>query len=291
MSYRRVITVILVFLLTLFAVPINASADEPSTTIDPKQTNELYEGLIDGLNKSDFSDELKKIDFDNSMAWSVYGWSRAWLITSLCLDLKDNDESLYDTYAKRASKFYIALIPPMFNRDDPYSYQVLLLDGTNALMFYYTPGSKYCTYREQTNITQKNVENLSTLASIVWEVTEEDFDSMNDVIEIEKASLTGNISPTSPKPTATPSPVFTRSEIENEAASSLVIMLMIDKKYSRYDIDATQYRIDSVITVNDGWDVKGTAVLYDYRYTPSVHTFRVHVDSNGKAGACTISKN
>lgn len=293
MKSKIIISVLLVFAMATSIFSVNAFADDPAPTMDPKQTNELYEGLIDGLKKADLSDELKEVEFDNSILWGVYDWSRAWLILSLCSDLKDNDQGLYGRYAAKASKFYMALIPPMFSKDDPYSYQILLLDGTNALSFHYTPGSQYCAYTEYSNIGQENIENLSILAPVVWEVTEDDFNALNGVIENGTAALTGkNNNPAStPKPTPTPTPkaILSRSEIENEVLRALVFTLMFSGDYDNYNLDASQARIDSVIETSDGWDVKGTVILYDYRNNPSSHTFRTHVDASGSADIPKIS--
>ncbi|MBQ9664711.1 MAG: hypothetical protein IJV40_16315 [Oscillospiraceae bacterium] len=291
MNGKQIIGILLVLTMVLSLLPVNALADDPAPTMDPKQTNELYEGLVDGLKKADLSDELKKVDFDNSLLWGTYDWSRAWLIISLCSDLKENNQSLYDRYAAKASKFYMALIPPMFSKDDPYSYQVFLLDGTNALSFYYTPGRKYCSYSEYSNIGQENIENLSILASVVWEVTEDDFNSLNNVIENGTTALTGNDTQETPKPTSTSTPKvsLSRSEIEEKVLTALVFMLMYSGDYDNYNLNASQARIDSVIETSDGWDVKGTVILYDYRNNSSSRTFRTHVDASGNAEIPKIS--
>ena len=293
MKSKIIISVHLVLAMATILFSASALADDPAPTMDPIQTNGLYEGLIDGLKKADLSEELKKVDFDNSLLWGAYDWSRAWLILSLCSDLKDNDQGLYDRYAAKASKFYMALIPPMFSKDDPYSYQILLLDGTDALSFHYTPGSKYCAYSDYSNIGQENIENLSILSPVVWEVTEDDFNALNGVIENGTAALTGksNIPSSTPKPTPTPTPKVTlsRSEIENEVLRALVFMLMFSGDYDNYNIEASQARIDSVIETSDGWDVKGTVILYDFRNNTSSRTFRTHVDASGSADIPKIS--
>lgn len=290
MNSKKLICILLVLVMVAGLFPASAFADDPAPTMDPKQTNELYEGLIDGFKKADLSDELKGVEFDNSLLWGVYDWSRAWLIISLCSDLKDNDQVLYDRYAARASKFYMALIPPMFSKDDPYSYQILLLDGTNALSFHYTPGSKYCAYSEYSNIGQENIENLSILATVVWEVTEDDFNTLNGVIENGTAALADNNTPISiSEPTATPKANISRAEIEERVISALVFMLMFSGDYDNYNIEASQARVDSVIETSNGWDVKGTVILYDFRNNSSSHTFRTHVDASGNADIPKIS--
>jgi len=291
MNYKKAICVLLVLIMALCLFPVNALADDPDPTMNPKQTNELYEGLIDGFSTANFSDELKGIDFDNSALWGVFDWTRALLITSLCQDLKENNESIYNRYVSSASKYYMALVPPLFNKDDPYSYQILLLDETDALSFYYTPGFYLCSYSEVKNITQENIENLSILASIVWEVTAEDFASMDSVIEngLSETAIGSTVQAApSVSPTASPKPkvALTRSEIEDKAGLSLYVKLLL--AYSNYNLDATGFRIDSVIESYDGWDVKGIVILYDYRNNASSHTFRVHIDSNGDAGICDI---
>ena len=294
MNSKKLICVLLVLIMATGLFPASAFADDPAPTMDPKQTNELYDGLIDGFKKADLSDEIKQIDldsFDNSVLWGVYDWSRAWLVISLCSDLKENNQSLYDRYAAKATKYYMALIPPLFSKDDPYSYQVFLLDGTNALSFHYTPGSKYCSYSEYSNVGQENIENMSILASVVWEVTEDDFNALNEVVNNGTAALTGdNNTPVStPKPTPNSKANISRAEIEETVIRALVFMLMFSGDYDNYNIEASQARIDSVIETGDGWDVKGTVILYDYRYNSSSHTFRTHVDASGSADIPKIS--
>ena len=67
-----------------------------------------------------------------------------------------------------------------------------------------------------------------------------------------------------PRPTPKPTPkVYTRSEIEDQAAYSLYIKLK--DEYSRaYNVDATTYSIGSVTEVKGGnYKVAGTFSLYD----------------------------
>ena len=287
---KKTISLALVLLLLMCMFPACAFAADPSPTMDPKKTNELYEGLKDGYKQNALSEEIEGVAFDESMLWGVFDWSRAWLITSLCMDLQDNNEQIYNKYVPTASKYYIALVPPLFEEDDPYSYQIIIVDGTNALGFLYTPGSKYCSYTEYNNISQENIENLSLLSVIVWEVTEADFNSLNEVINNGTETIAGSEKKETSKASSTPMVTLSRSEIEDKAAMALVIKLMYGGDYSsKYNIDATGYRVDSVITTNDGWDVKGTVILYDFRNNESSHTFRVHIDSEGSAGLCEIS--
>ena len=159
-------------------ISVSANAANDNEMFDPKQTNGLYDGLVEGtLNIED----LQNIEYDNSLLWAVEGWSRAWLVTSLFSDLKDNNMQMYNMFAPTAARFYVALIPPMF--DSSYSYYVLAIDGTDALNFTYTPGSTACSYSVLSGVTQNNIDNLSLLAVKVWEVTESDFDDLNKILE------------------------------------------------------------------------------------------------------------
>lgn len=305
MNSKKLICILLVLVMATGSFPASAFADDPAPTMDPKQTNELYDGLIDGFKKADLSDELKGVEFDNSLLWGVNDWSRAWLIISLCSDLKDNDQVLYDRYAAKASKFYMALIPPMFNKDDPYSYQILMLDDTNALSFHYTPGSKYCAYSEYSNIGQENIENLSILAPLVWEVTEDDFNTLNGVIENGTAAMTGksNTPSSTPKPTPTPTPEPSKEPLPDwfdEAAArelapyAIYNELTTNSAFSSYDIDSARYSISSVSTGKGYYSVTGTIQITQKHmslYTQN-GTFSVFIPFDDIEGTrCTIFLN
>ena len=175
---RRIIVAILVTIIMFITISVSVNAANDNEMFDPKQTNKLYDGLVEGTSNIE---DLQNIEYDNSLLWAVEDWSRAWLVTSLFSDLRDNDIQIYDMFAPTAAKFYVALIPPMF--DSSYSYYVLAIDGTDALNFTYTPGSTACSYSVLSGITQNNIDNLSLLAVKVWEVTESDFDDLNKIIE------------------------------------------------------------------------------------------------------------
>ena len=283
---KKTVCLFLSIVLLLCVVPVAshaAASSGTSLTFDPVNANELYDGLREGISQgmAGADEALSVSEWDDSMSWGLFGWTRAFLVTSLSLDLKDNDEALYDKYVPNASEFYVAIIPPLFDDDDPCSYTVVLKDGSNALNFYYTPGGQFCSCTEYTGFTKQNVENLSILASVIWEVTADDFAELNEAMGVE-SSFGSN------KSSSSNSVSLSRSEIEDKAALSLVLRLYLEYA-SQYNIDKTQYRIDSVITSSDGWDVKGTTVLYDFRNNASTHTFRVHISAEGETGICDIS--
>ena len=178
---RNFISLVLVALFILTTTMTTTYAVNANQMFDPKQTNELFDGLVSGAASKE---ELQGIDYDDTTLWAINGWSRAWLITSLFADLKDNDSQMYNQFASTASQFYVALVPPMF--DDKYIYYILAIDEKDALNFTYTPGSTACSYGVIPNITQQNIDNLSLLAVNVWEVTETDFNELNKIIDNEK---------------------------------------------------------------------------------------------------------
>ena len=193
---RLLLTVVVYSLLVLCgctaapSTPAATAAPTPSQMTDtavktdglfePKLTNSYYDALKRSFSSSDLNG-LDGLDFNETLLWAPSGELRALLTTLLCQDIAAVNKAVYDKYAPTASEYYIALMPDFF-KEGSFTYTVMLLDGSNALSIYYTPGSSAASYSELTGIGKKNIDNLTSAAVAAWKLAPEDFYSLMDLI-------------------------------------------------------------------------------------------------------------
>ena len=173
------LAVIIILSLTIDTVVLADDVKE----FELKQTEEAYNALVDGAKSLLASDNSSEDGFElnNSILWGFNGMTRAWLVTSLLSDLKNEAPDLYDSYLKDVSSSYIFLFPPTDKSiTDYFSYWVVIFAGTECLHFTYTPEAPSCYYDTLKNVS---IEDLISIfedqATQIWEVTADDLNELN----------------------------------------------------------------------------------------------------------------
>jgi len=184
---KTIVSFLLAVIITISLTVVTVAHAADVKEFELKQTEEAYNALVEGAKSLLASDKSSKddVELNKSILWGFSGTTRAWLVTSLLSDLKDEAPDLYDSYLKDVSSSYIFLFPPTDKSiTDYYSYWVVVFAGTECLHFTYTPEAPSCYYDTLKNVS---IEDLLSIfedqATQIWEVTADDFIGLNTMMD------------------------------------------------------------------------------------------------------------
>ena len=175
---KKVATVFLtvLFFLNLFYGLIYA---DTVINMDPEITNETYEKMIIGeKNELKNAEDIKSLEYHDSLLWASKGWTRGLLITGLMTDLQKNNLSLFNKYFYSEKTNYVMLNS---NSGNGYTYTVFIIVGNNAILFFYNPEEGTANYSEKIDLSKSDLQIFALLAKDYWKVTADDLLSISEV--------------------------------------------------------------------------------------------------------------